>query len=192
MSQMTATARVGVRTPARRATPTPTLRVVTGEQTRRTGAAFAILCVALLVSGLLAMLLLNTGLAQGSYTLYHLQSRAGELSDTEDAITQELQTQESPAHLAARAAALGMVPSQSAAFLRLSDGKTLGVATAAARQPGFAVVAKPGPVGASRTTAAPGMSTPAGPAGAAPSTAADRARHTAHARAAAHRKHATR
>ena len=54
--------------------------------------------------------------------------------------TQAIDAQRSPANLAARAAKLGMVPAGSAAFLRLSDGKVLGVAEPATKRPGFTVV----------------------------------------------------
>lgn len=140
MSQMTAAAaRVGVRAPRR--TPTlPSLRVVSGAETRKPGAGFAVLCMLLLSAGLLGLLLLNTSLAQGAFTLHDLQSTSGELSDTQDALTQQIQAASSPQHLAREAVAMGMVPDQSAAFLRLSDGAVFGVAKPATKQPGFTVI----------------------------------------------------
>jgi hypothetical protein len=94
----------------------------------------------LLAGGLVALLMLNTAMAEGSFTLHRLQATSGELADTEDALTQAIDAQRSPANLAARAAKLGMVPADSAAFLRLSDGKVLGVAKPAEKRPGFTVV----------------------------------------------------
>jgi hypothetical protein len=94
----------------------------------------------LLVAGLFGLLMLNTAMAEGSFTLNNLQKTSGELADTQDALTQAIDAQRSPANLAARAAKLGMVPAGSAAFLRLSDGKVLGVAQPATRRPGFTVV----------------------------------------------------
>jgi hypothetical protein len=104
---------------------------------------FAALCLLLLVGGLMALLMLNTSMAEGSFTLHKLQATSGELTDTEEALTAAIDAQRSPANLAARAARLGMVPADSAAFLRLSDGAVLGVAKPAAKQPGFTVVTAP-------------------------------------------------
>jgi hypothetical protein len=97
----------------------------------------------LLTAGLVALLMLNTAMAEGSFTLNNLQSTSGELADTQEALSQSIDAQSSPAALAARAARLGMVPADSAAFLRLSDGKVLGVASVAKPDPGFTVVTAP-------------------------------------------------
>jgi hypothetical protein len=104
---------------------------------------FAALCMTLLCAGLFGLLMLNTAMAEGSFTLHNLQSTSGELADTQDALTQAIDAQRSPANLAARATRLGMVPADSAAFLRLSDGKVLGVARPAKKQSGFTVVTTP-------------------------------------------------
>jgi hypothetical protein len=104
----------------------------------------------LLVGGLFALLMLNTAMAEGSFTLHRLQSTSGELADTQGALTQAIDAQRSPANLASRATALGMVPSDSAAFLRLSDGKVLGVARAAKKDPRFTVVTAPQGTSATR------------------------------------------
>ncbi len=140
MSQMTSTARVGARALQRPTTTTPRLRVVTGAPPRRSGAAFGIICATLLASGLIGLLLLNTALAQGSFTLHDLRVTSDQLTDAQDALEQSLEVAQSPANLASRAASMGMVPAQSAAFLRLSDGRVLGVATPARSGPAFTVV----------------------------------------------------
>jgi hypothetical protein len=151
MSQMTSSARAGARTLHRPTTTTPRLRVVTGASPRP-GAAFGIFCATLLATGLIGLLLLNTALAQGSFTLHKLRTASGQLTDTQDVLNQALEASKSPANLAAKAAGMGMVPAQSAAFLRLSDGRVIGVAKPAAPVPGFTVV---------RTTASPPHVAPA-------------------------------
>jgi hypothetical protein len=83
----------------------------------------------LLVGGLMGLLMLNTSMAEGSFALHRLQATSGELTDTEEALTAAIDAQRAPANLAARAARLGMVPADSAAFLRLSDGAVLGTTT---------------------------------------------------------------
>ncbi|HET7304457.1 MAG TPA: hypothetical protein VFJ12_07885 [Segeticoccus sp.] len=163
MSQMTATARAGVRSIAQRPS-VPRLRVISGAQDRTSGLGFAILCVGLLVSGLVALLLLNTAMSQGSFTLYDLEARSGALSDRVTGLETQLRQQEAPAHLAQRAAAMGMVPSQSSAFVRLSDGRVLGVAKPAPGDERFTVVSPPtteptapSTAHAAQTSAAAGM-----------------------------------
>jgi hypothetical protein len=141
MSQMTSTARVGARALHRPETTTPRLRVVTGAPPRRGGAAFGIVCAILLAAGLVALLVLNTALAQGSFTLQKLQSTSDQLTDTQGALNQSLDVSKSPANLATKALGLGMVPAGSAAFLRLSDGRVIGVAKPAPQGRGFTVVA---------------------------------------------------
>ena len=143
MSQTSATARVAARAPVRRESSPQRLRVVPGGAGEPRGGLFAALCVTLLAGGLLAVLLLNTALAQGSFVLHDLQARSGELDDTQEALTQAIDAQRAPGQLARQARALGMVPADSVAFLRLSDGKILGVAKAAERDPGYAVVTAP-------------------------------------------------
>ena len=145
MSQMTSAARVGTRALKRPTTTTPRLRVVTGAPPRRGGAAFGIICATLLAAGLIGLLLLNTALVQGSFTLHDLRATSGQISDAEDVLTQSLTASRSPANLAAKAASMGMVPAQSAAFLRLSDGTVIGVAKPAQPGPGFTVVTATGP-----------------------------------------------
>lgn len=143
MSQMTATARVASRAPQRRTAAPQPLRVVPGRAGHPGSAMFAALCMLLLVGGLIGLLMLNTSMAEGSFTLHRLQATSGELTDTEEALTAAIDAQKAPANLAARAAKLGMVPADSAAFLRLSDGAVLGVAKPAEKRSGFTVVTAP-------------------------------------------------
>ena len=143
MSQMTATARVASRAPQRRAAAPQPLRVVPGKAGHPGSAVFAAFCMLLLIGGLMALLMLNTSMAEGSFTLHKLQATSGQLTDTEEALTAAIDAQKAPANLASRAAKLGMVPADSAAFLRLSDGAVLGVAKPAKKRPGFTVVTAP-------------------------------------------------
>lgn len=137
----TATARPLPRTGARRAPATPPrrLRVVAPPQ-RDGGGFFLTLCVVLLLSGFVGVLMLNTAMAKGSYTMRDLQRRSDELADTQDDLRHALDAVSGPGPLARQAVALGMVPAQSPAFLRLSDGRVLGVAEKATTSAGFSVV----------------------------------------------------
>ena len=157
MSQMTSTARVGARALNRPVTETPRLRVVTGAPLRHGGAAFGIVCACLLAIGLIGLLLLNTSLAQGSFTLHDLRTTSDQLADTQGTLNQSLDALSSPANLAKKATSMGMVPAQSAAFLRLSDGKVIGVAQPASPGLGFTVVGTtaPAPAAPKPATTAP-------------------------------------
>lgn len=140
MSQVTSAARAGARPLSRPTTTRPRLRVVTGAPPKHGGATFSIICATLLGAGLIGLLLLNTALAQGSFTLHDLRATSAQLTDRADSLTQSLEASKSPANLAAKAANMGMVPAQSVAFLRLSDGRVLGVAKPAKALPGLTVV----------------------------------------------------
>ena len=160
MSQMTSTARVGARALSRPDSTAPRLRVVTGAPLRHGDAALGVVCAILLAAGLMALLVLNTALAQGSFTVQKLQSTSDQLADAQAALNQSLDASKSPANLATRAIAMGMGPAQSAAFLRLSDGKVIGVAKPATAGPGFTVVgtAPAAPVAAAKPASSPSAS----------------------------------
>jgi type IV secretory pathway VirB10-like protein len=117
--------------------------VVAAPAPDRARTAFVALCLVLLGGGLLALLLVNTAMANGSFRLHDLQAASDQLTDRQQALRQDIAVQAAPERLAARARALGMVPSGSAAFLRLSDGRVLGVAKAAPAPPAPTVSTRP-------------------------------------------------
>lgn len=125
------------RTSPRTVRPRP-LRVVRA-QPQQGQPAFVAACLALLVAGLVGVLMLNTAMAKGSFVLGDLQDASNELSDSEEALSHAIDAQSASAVLAQRAIDMGMVPSTSAAFLRLSDGKVLGVAEPADAKKEFTV-----------------------------------------------------
>ena len=138
MSQ--AAARTGPRSaPRRSAAPPRRLRVV-APQPAEGNALFVALCVALVLGGFVGVLLLNTAMAKGSYTMRELQHRSEELTDTQDDLRHDLDAVSGPGPLAREARALGMVPAATPAFLRLSDGEVLGVARKASADKSFTVV----------------------------------------------------
>lgn len=98
-------------------------------------APFVALVLVVLSLGLGALLLLNTLLAQGSFTLHALEGKVADLADREQELQQRAAELASPQRLARSAAALGMVPSENPAFLRAEDGKVLGEPVPAADPP---------------------------------------------------------
>jgi hypothetical protein len=130
MSQATA-----VRTSARHATrpvpkpvpQPPRLRVVSAPAAARSRAGAVVGCALLLVAGLVSLLLVQTDLTRGAYTLQETQKQARVLAEQEQSLREELEKLQAPQNLAAAAGRLGMVPAPNPAFLRASDGKVLGV-----------------------------------------------------------------
>ena len=114
------------------ARPQRYLRLVTQRRSQAARAPFVLVVVALLLTGLLGLLVLNTVLAQDAFRLHKLQVDARTLADREQALQRQVSDLQSPHALAARATSLGMVPGGSPTFLRLSDGKILGRAEPAA------------------------------------------------------------
>jgi hypothetical protein len=128
MSQATAVtrapARPGTRTvpQQRQQRPAPRLRVV-APAPRRSFTGLALLCVALLGAGLLALLLLNISIGKGAYALTELQSQQRQLTIQQQALSQDVEDLGAPQNLAARAQKLGMVPAPNTAFVNVPGGK---------------------------------------------------------------------
>jgi hypothetical protein len=161
MSQL-APVRTSPRTsPRRAAAPAPRqLKVVAPPEIQGNG-VFLALCVALLLGGFVGVLMLNTAMAKGSYTMRDLQRRSDALADQQDSLRHTIDSVSGPGPLAQRARDLGMVPAETAAFLRLSDGKVLGVAKKAKANDRFSVVTE----STAPTRSTPVTSTPAPSAG---------------------------
>jgi len=121
--------RESVSLPAKRLvdSPRPTLRVLPAAQKHPPRAPFVAVILVLLIAGLGSLLLLNTLLAQGSFTVRDLSVQVSSLQDREQALQQRVATLDAPRRLARQAAALGMVPVVNPAFLRVRDGRVLGL-----------------------------------------------------------------
>ena len=110
-------------------------RSVPAHRATRTGvmssSAFAIGALAVLSLGLLVLLVLNTALAKGSFRSHELRIQTAELAQREQSLRTQIQDASSSVTLAKRAKKLGLVPATTPVFIRLSDGKILGVPYAA-------------------------------------------------------------
>ncbi len=147
MSALPTATRLAPACPGARSMPHPgpnrtELRLVPAPRRRRAARApFVVMVLGLLAGGLVGLLLLNTVLAQGAFTVSDLKKRVSALTDQEQALLQVVAAEQAPQKLATRALALGMVPSTNPAFIRLSDGAVLGVPA-----PGRAPKVLPGPL----------------------------------------------
>ena len=83
---------------------------------------FGIFLGAIFTAGLLALLVINTALAQDAFILKDLKQQAQVLTDQREAILREVARKSSPDQLSQSAAQLGMVTSTNPRFLDMSAG----------------------------------------------------------------------
>ncbi|CAN2192467.1 hypothetical protein MCEMRE196_00591 [Candidatus Nanopelagicaceae bacterium] len=81
---------------------------------------FAIFVTSVSVAGFMALLGVNTLLAQDAFTLSNLKLEAKLVADQRDAINRRIDSHSAPESLARAAAALGMKPSETPIFLNLT------------------------------------------------------------------------
>jgi hypothetical protein len=105
----------------------PELRIVSPLRAERASrGVFALVVVGMLILGMIVILVINTSLAQGAFTVSELQSRQTVLSQQEQALSQVVAAAAAPDVLEKSARSLGMVPSQTPVFLKVPSGKVLG------------------------------------------------------------------
>jgi hypothetical protein len=126
--------------PAPRRTP---LSVVPSGPTRKR-VPFAVFCFTVLVLALGSVLVLNISVSSGQYKLVELRNEQVSLTQANEKLTQQLENNQAPQNLAAKAAELGMVTSPSVGSIDLQSLKVSGKPEAA--EPGAApdlLVAQP-------------------------------------------------
>jgi hypothetical protein len=84
---------------------------------------FAIFVSTISVAGFLALLGINTLLAQDAFTLSNLKIEAKMVADQRDAITRSIDSHSAPEALARAAVALGMKPSETPIFLHITSNQ---------------------------------------------------------------------
>lgn len=141
----------GTARPARPAATRPPLSIVLPTASRAPRTPFVLCVGALLSLGLLCLLLLNTVLAQGSFTVHDLQRRTALLADQQQQLQTAVSLAGSPGVLSAKAKRLGLVQVRDPAFIRANDGRVLGHPTKAVRP---YVAPKPSPVNSAAPTGA--------------------------------------
>jgi cell division protein FtsB len=119
------------------------LRVVPRRRTRTPRVPFVTLVSLVLVAGVVGLLLFNTSLQQASFAASSLEEQARTLTAREQTLRMELDDLRDPQRVAEQAQRMGMVPAVSPAFLNLSDGSVVGVPTAATRENGLRIMARP-------------------------------------------------
>lgn len=110
------------------ATPDPRpLRVAPPLPVLVPRAPFIALVLVLVVGGVLGILVLNTKINENAFRLHDLREKQADLDQRQQDLEQRLADYESPNNLAAAACKLGLVSAGAPAFIRLPDGRVIGV-----------------------------------------------------------------
>jgi hypothetical protein len=108
----------------------PKLRVAPPAPVNAPRAPFIALVSGVVVAGVLGILLINTKTAENSFTIDSLQDQKADLDAQQQALEHEIAINQMPGSLDAAARRLGLVKVDSIAYIRLPDGKIIGVPTA--------------------------------------------------------------
>lgn len=105
----------------------PHLQIVSPLRPERASRGlFALIVGAVLVVGMVAILVINTTLAQGAFTVSELQAKQADLARQAQALSEVVAAASVPKALEKQARSLGMVPSENPVFLEVPSGKVLG------------------------------------------------------------------
>ncbi|MFG2055822.1 hypothetical protein ACGFI9_17520 [Micromonospora sp. NPDC048930] len=107
--------------------PSPRLRVAPPPPVRVPRAPFAGLIVVLVVGGVLGILAVNTKINENAFKLEKLQQQQAKLDVDQQQLEKEIADQKAPGNLTANARKLGLVESGDPAYIRLPDGKMIGI-----------------------------------------------------------------
>ena len=110
----------------------PHLRMVAPLRPERASrGVFALVVTGLLGVGMVLILVINTSLAQGAFTVRELTAERAVLSQQEQTLAEEVAAAAAPEALEQQARAMGMVPTETPVFLKVPSGKVLGTPRAA-------------------------------------------------------------
>ena len=98
---------------------------------RASRGVFALVVTGLLGVGMVLILVINTSLAQGAFTVSELQAQQSTLTQQEQTLAEAVAAAAAPETLEQQARALGMVPSENPVFLDVTSGTVLGKPKAA-------------------------------------------------------------
>jgi hypothetical protein len=118
-----------------RDTPAPRLKVAPPPPVAAPRAPFVALVLLVVVAGVLGILMINTKTNENAFRLDELQKQQTSLDLKEQQLKQEIARNEDPGNLTAQARRLGLVDPGPPAFIRLPDGKVIGVPKPAVGQP---------------------------------------------------------
>lgn len=113
--------------PALTPAPRRRLRVAPPAPVTAPRAPFVVVVLTLVAAGIAGLLVLNAAVNANSFRLNDLRDKQSGLNSQEQQLNQELANLEAPGSLRAAATRLGLVDAGTPAFIRLPDGRILGV-----------------------------------------------------------------
>ncbi|MFI9640112.1 hypothetical protein ACIG87_08590 [Micromonospora sp. NPDC051925] len=113
----------------------PRLRVAPPPPVRVPRAPFAALIVVLVVGGVLGILAVNTKINENAFKLQQLQQQQARLDVDQQQLEKQIEEAKEPGNLTAEARKLGLVEAGEPAYIRLPDGRLIGVPQPADGQP---------------------------------------------------------
>jgi hypothetical protein len=148
----------------------PRLHVAPPAPVSTPRAPFIAVVIAIVVAGVFGILLINTKTNENTFELSRLQDRQAALDNQQQRLENQIAGYESTGNLDAAARRLGLVKADTPAYIRLPDGKIIGVPRAGVGQPAVTAqdpaTAKPAAQDpAAAQAAAPGAAAPAQNAG---------------------------
>ncbi|NUO56694.1 MAG: hypothetical protein HOV78_08520 [Hamadaea sp.] len=87
------------------------------------------------MAGVVGILALNQKINENAFKLDKLRAEQAQLDRQEQDLNQQIAAKEAPGNLAAQARKLGLVPAGAPAFIRLPDGRIVGVPQPANGEP---------------------------------------------------------
>jgi hypothetical protein len=100
-------------------------RAVKGARDPVSNFGFGLFISAILLSGLLGGLVINTTLSHTQFTISQLRAELTLTADLQETLAQDVARLESPELLKERAILMGMVPGPGAGFVDLRDGRII-------------------------------------------------------------------
>ncbi|MEH1170008.1 hypothetical protein V6V47_31975 [Micromonospora sp. CPCC 205539] len=113
----------------------PRLRVAPPPPVSVPRAPFAALIVVLVVGGVLGILAVNTKINENAFRLEKLEQQQARLDLEKQQLDKEIAAAKAPGNLTAQARRLGLVDAGEPAYIRLPDGRTIGVPKPATGEP---------------------------------------------------------
>jgi hypothetical protein len=114
---------------------TPRLRVAPPAPISVPRAPFVAVVIALVVAGVLGVLVINTKTNENSFRISKLQDQKAALDNQQQQLENQIAGYESTGNLDAAARRLGLVKADTPAYIRLPDGKIIGVPKPGTGQP---------------------------------------------------------
>jgi len=113
----------------------PTLRLAPPMPVAGPRVPFVVMIVVLVMAGVVGILALNQKINENAFRLDKLRAEQAQLDRQEQDLNQQIAEKEAPGNLASQARKLGLVPAGAPAFIRLPDGRVVGVPQPASGEP---------------------------------------------------------